>query len=91
MRELIATISKRGQVTIPAEIQRLLHLRPGDKVRFLVEDDHVELAPAEFTVASAFGSARLLPGVDVDADFKRQIMDAKEERASRLMRYLNEA
>lgn len=90
MRELIATVSKRGQVTIPAEVQRVLDLRPGDKVRFLVQDNHVELAPAQFTVASAAGSARLLPGVEVDADFKRQIREAKEDHAIEVMRDLKE-
>ena len=88
MREHIATISKRGQVTIPAEVQRLLDLRPGDKVRFVVQNDHVELAPAEFTAESVYGSARLLPGVEVDDDFKRQIAEAKEERVERMMREL---
>jgi len=42
----VATITSKGQVTIPADIRKQLHLEPGDKVDFQFEES---------------GTARLLP------------------------------
>lgn len=37
----LAKVTSKGQITIPAEIRRKLHLKPGDKVLFIEEDDRV--------------------------------------------------
>ena len=37
MKEIIATVTRRGQVTVPAEVRRLLDLKPGDRVAFTIE------------------------------------------------------
>jgi antitoxin PrlF len=43
----IATITSKGQTTIPSDIRRHLKLKPGDRVQFLVEPDgKVVLVPA---------------------------------------------
>jgi AbrB family looped-hinge helix DNA binding protein len=34
-----ATVTSKGQITIPKEIRRLLKIRPGDSVDFFVESD----------------------------------------------------
>ena len=34
MKELLTTVTKRGQVTVPAEVRRLLGIKPYDKVAF---------------------------------------------------------
>ena len=56
MREVTATITQRGQVTIPAEVRRPLGLRPRDKVAFTIEDGEVRLTSLSFSLESAFGS-----------------------------------
>ncbi len=43
MRELTSTVTTKGQVTLPAEIRRLLRVAPRDRVVFLVDDDQVKL------------------------------------------------
>jgi antitoxin PrlF len=43
MRELASTVTRKGQVTIPVEIRRLLNVAPYDRVAFVVEDDRVQL------------------------------------------------
>lgn len=48
-------LTSKGQVTVPAEVRRLLHLKPKDKVAFLVEADQVRLAPARSVVARTAG------------------------------------
>jgi antitoxin PrlF len=45
MREIISTITTKGQVTIPVEIRRLLGVGPQDKIAFVVENDQVHLLP----------------------------------------------
>ena len=34
-----ATITSKGQVTLPKPIRDRLHLKPGDKIDFMLEDD----------------------------------------------------
>lgn len=86
MKELITTMTQRGQVTIPAEVRRLLGLKPHDKVAFNIEDGEVRIVPVAFTAESAFGSVK--PVGDF-SDFDDQIRDAKEERAERLVKSLS--
>jgi AbrB family looped-hinge helix DNA binding protein len=38
MREIISTITSKGQVTIPAEVRKHLGLKTGDKVGFVIGD-----------------------------------------------------
>ena len=54
--EHIRTVTTKGQVTIPAEIRRLLEVEPGDKVIFRVREGTVELGPAAMTLEDAFGA-----------------------------------
>ena len=56
MSDHLSTITRKGQVTIPAEIRRALHLKEGDTVTWRQDGDEVRLLPARFTLESAFGS-----------------------------------
>jgi len=56
MSEHLSTITRKGQVTIPVEIRRALHLKEGDTVAWHQEGDEIRLLPARFTLESAFGS-----------------------------------
>lgn len=81
MREITATTTQRNQVTIPAEVRRLLGLKPRDKVAFTIEDDGlVRLAPVSFTLESAYGSVK--PVVE-PVDIEQAIQDAKDDKAAR--------
>jgi AbrB family looped-hinge helix DNA binding protein len=40
-----AKLSEKGQVVLPKEVRRVLGVRGGDRVYFLVEDDKVEVRP----------------------------------------------
>ena len=82
MKQLITTMTQRGQVTIPAEVRRKFGLKPGDKVMFTVEDDHVSVSPIEFTLEDAFGSVEPIHRPE---DIDELIHRAKEERARRLV------
>ncbi|MCF6264393.1 MAG: AbrB/MazE/SpoVT family DNA-binding domain-containing protein [Xanthomonadales bacterium] len=41
----IATISSRGQITIPADVRAILSLKRGDKVNFIITDNEVKFLP----------------------------------------------
>lgn len=59
MREFLSSITRKGQVTIPAEIRRLLGVAPHDKVAFLVEDGQIRLAHAGSVVARTAGAIKI--------------------------------
>jgi AbrB family looped-hinge helix DNA binding protein len=79
-REIITSVTKRSQITLPAEVRHALGLKPNDKVAFTVAGDHVTLHPARFTLASAFASVQ--PATRTE-DLDEVIREAKEEKASR--------
>lgn len=86
MKEIIAATTQRNQVTIPAEVRRLLGLKPRDKVAFTV-DHHgaVRLTPAPYTLESVFRSVS--PATPAD-DIEALISDAKDEKAEQTVREL---
>ena len=51
-----ATVTSKGQITIPADVRRSLHVSAGDRVEF------VELGPGRFEIVAATGSIRDLKG-----------------------------
>ena len=53
--ELKATLSVKGQVSLPAEVRRRLGLSQGSVVRFQLSDDGVRLLPAVVDVRSLKG------------------------------------
>ncbi len=58
VKELISTVTTKGQITLPAEVQRRLGLKPHDKVAFAIdtERDEVTLHPVAFPLQAVFGS-----------------------------------
>ncbi|MBI4028954.1 MAG: AbrB/MazE/SpoVT family DNA-binding domain-containing protein [Candidatus Blackburnbacteria bacterium] len=54
------TITQKGQVTIPVEIRRLLRLRSGDKVKFVVTSKkEVKVKPAQkYSIMHLYGSLK---------------------------------
>jgi antitoxin PrlF len=52
-----ATVTSKGQITIPAKVRKALGLDPGDRVEF------VEIGKQEFSMVPATGSVRELKGL----------------------------
>jgi AbrB family looped-hinge helix DNA binding protein len=51
-----ATITSKGQTTIPKEVRERLDLRPGDRLEFVVRDDGTALVvPAKSRLADLKG------------------------------------
>ncbi len=56
MKELRTVITRKGQVTVPAEIRRELGLKRGDKVAFIIVNGEVRLAPSGSVVERTAGA-----------------------------------
>jgi antitoxin PrlF len=80
MKTFTMTMTKRGQITIPAEIRQKLGLKPGDNVVFRVDGDSVTINPAKWTLESVF---RSVTPINCPEDFEQLIREAKEERATK--------
>lgn len=55
----VATVSSKGQVTIPREVRKALRIDTGDRVSFLIRDDGVvELRPETVDLMDLYGILR---------------------------------
>jgi len=54
---IVAKLTSKGQITLPRDVRRSLHLEAGDGVAF------VEIAPGRFEVLAATGSVTALKGM----------------------------
>lgn len=53
---MIATVTSKGQVTLPAEVRKRLRLGPGSKLEFIViDDERLEAIPVVETLVSLKG------------------------------------
>ena len=87
-KEIVASVTQRGQVTIPVEVRRLLGAEAHSKVIFRVEGTEVRLLPAAYTVESAFRSVPPLPnGMSPDDAIRL----AKTERVEQAVQELRES
>lgn len=51
-----ATLTSKGQTTVPKEIRDHLHLRPGDRLEFVIEEDgRVVVLPVSFDASELAG------------------------------------
>jgi AbrB family looped-hinge helix DNA binding protein len=44
---MLSSVTTKGQVTIPVDIRSLFHIRPNDRVDFIVEGDRIILTPVK--------------------------------------------
>jgi AbrB family looped-hinge helix DNA binding protein len=58
MEEQVSVVTRKGQITIPAEIRRRLGIKQGDKVALRLEDDQVHLSRVENVVDRTAGSLK---------------------------------
>jgi len=51
----VATISSRGQITIPSDVRTTLSLKKGDKVNFIIIGNEVKFLPVTKDITSLKG------------------------------------
>lgn len=74
----LAKVSANGQVTVPVEIRRRLHLKEGDKLLFIEQDGEIIIRNASVTAIvraqEAFAGAAKDFGV-ADSDDVQRLVD----------------
>lgn len=85
MREIVSSVTSKGQVTIPSLVRRHLGVGTPDKIAFVIDDDGVHLMPVPLTLDDFYGSVPALPGRET-VDFEDQITEAMDAEADRIVR-----
>ena len=71
-----ATVTSKGQITIPADVRRALRVSSGDRIEF------VEIEPGRFEIVAATGSVRELKGMFGPSERSVSVDDMNEAIAS---------
>jgi len=76
----LATLTSKGQITIPGSLRKKLHLHAGDKIDFsLIGDNEVLLRPVTRNVDEVFGCLRAAANgkrasvAEMDAGIQRKL------------------
>lgn len=75
MKESLATITSKGQVTIPAEVRKALGLKPRDKVAFVLDQGEVRIEASSSTLRLGFGAVKPLKKPE---DFRQSRAEAQK-------------
>ena len=80
MKEIVSTVTSKGQITIPVELRKYLDIREGDKLSFVIEDDgSVRVSSPRYrNIASLRGAAGTL---ERPLTWEEMIETAREDRA----------
>ena len=89
MREYVAKVTSKGQLTLPAAVRRELGIDPGDQVTIVVNNEHAEVRRLEHTVMSVFQSIPTPPGL-ITGDFDDLIEEAMSDHADEYVRRMQE-
>jgi antitoxin PrlF len=81
-REIIMTMTRKGQVTIPVVVRRLLGLEPNRQVAFVIEAGEVRIQPADVTLQAAYGAVKPLSEPE---NFEEIARLAQEEHAQEVV------
>jgi len=74
-----STVTSKGQVTIPAEMRRLLGLTPGKRVAFRLERGHITVEAIKDDVSAAFGMLKADRHVSIE-EMKQTTADGATAR-----------
>ncbi len=89
MKEHLTTVTRKGQITVPAEIRKALDLRIGDNVAVSL-DEHgalrTDVRPIRQVADMTFGSLRPRSQSTEGKDLRQHFMEAAEDRDERSKR-----
>jgi AbrB family looped-hinge helix DNA binding protein len=78
MKELLSVVTRKGQITVPAEIRQAIGLKQGDQVAFEIEGDAVKIKPARSSIKDFY---QTVPALDSPRTWKEITELAHEEAA----------
>ncbi|HSF42529.1 MAG TPA: AbrB/MazE/SpoVT family DNA-binding domain-containing protein [Thermoanaerobaculia bacterium] len=83
----IATVTSKGQITLPKEVREHLHLSEGDRVEFVIEEGRVQVRSLAGSVRSLFGclrdARRVGPSLE---ELEERLLDSLAEDNERIRR-----
>ena len=83
MIEIVAKISSKNQITLPADVRQRLGVGASDKVAFVfAPTGEIILRPVQYSLDAVLGSIPALPGESIDLD--EEIAEAAEEEIRRI-------
>ena len=51
-----STLTKKGQTTIPVDIQKFLNIHAGDKLQYFIDGDKIVLMPKSLSISDLKGA-----------------------------------
>ena len=85
MQEHRSVVTRKGQITIPAEIRRALNIKEGDKVSITLEKGEVKLSRTGSIVAATAGALKSdVPAPSAEEERKRTEEAIAEDVVSRM-------
>ncbi len=86
MNEQLTVVTRKGQVTIPADIRWALGIKEGDKIAFVLEDKQVKLTKKGSVVEQTAGALKsdtpaLTPQQEREAAEQAIAAEARERMA----------
>lgn len=83
----VATMTSKGQLTVPLEVRRKLGLQPGDKVQFIIEGDGALMRPErKHGIEALFG---ILSGTGIHLTVEEMHEAAVDAVVEKVMRRSN--
>ena len=80
----VATMTSKGQVTVPVEVRRDMHLEPGIRVAFIRNDDgSYSIRPATRPVTDLFGCLPPYQGPALSIEEMNETMETGAAEANR--------
>ena len=70
---LSTKIGRRGQITLPKEVRRKIHVEEGDQITFIIDGERVIIKPVTQTLLDLRGSVPVSGEQDFDAIRKQVI------------------
>jgi antitoxin PrlF len=88
MKEIVSTITSKGQVTIPAEVRKHLGLNKREKIAFVIDEEgYIHLKTPHYpTMASLRGAAGSLPHPISWEDSEQVVEEERTEEGHRKLR-----
>ncbi|MBI2323121.1 MAG: AbrB/MazE/SpoVT family DNA-binding domain-containing protein [Chloroflexi bacterium] len=78
MKEVLSSVSPKGQVTLPVEIRRALGIKPKDKVAFRLERGKVEITTVPSPLQESY---QAIPALEPPRSWQEIEALVAEERA----------
>lgn len=74
-------IGRRGQITLPKEVRRKIHVEEGDQIAFIIDGGQVLIKPITQTLLDLRGSVSVSAEQDFDAVRKYVIAEQARRRS----------